>query len=67
MVITDILPLGELRVESLGSRTLFTDDHDSNSVTSSSKFYVKNHRPFLMKLRKDESIFFLIFELWNND
>ena len=67
MVITDILPLGELRVESLGSPTLFTDDHDSNSVTSSSKFYVKDHRLSLIKLRKGESSFFIIFELWNND
>ena len=57
-MITDILPLGELRVESLGSPTLFTDDHDSNSVTSSSKFYVKDHRLSLIKLRKGESSFF---------
>ena len=52
-MITDILPLGELRVESLGSRTLFTDDQDSNSVIS--KFYVKGHRLSLIKLRKGDS------------
>ena len=67
MVITDILPLGELRVESLGSRTLFTDDHDLNSVILNSKLYVKDHRLSLIKLRKGESSFFIVFELWNKN